>query len=391
MKHLLFGILFMLSASAFAEEGKSVGGGGTIVYKDGNPMLLDLYGADKREAKSGYKLPDTKSLEKIHLDTIGQEHPIFQKALARSREWKESSPTTVRLLEQALGNLQIYYTDYRIKVKDENRFVPKAAKNLPQRSGAFYFGNLGVIVSKSDFEALDEENQIALLLHESFRHITLDYGFATSDKVVQEMVVRVMTGDSQKDSLDNVAHWDQAMRRVVSLPKAVMTEKEQVHSRFCGQSLQSMSPSFLLKKTHFCSNSLTEQSSADAQEIYRAGLAEVNTILTEKGPDLRKKALADLDQLTALSLGMTMNNVHTNTLKLGFAGVELGDVFSDMNLNGMVIQRAIKDANESWFMEEATAKIGKAIEKLATDGVLENSITATKNEQNITEPVGVVN
>lgn len=233
-KFALFSALLVLAAGmpelgrAEADRGGDISGGGAWVAPDGNRVLLDLYVSRPEIAREsgspGMKLPVSPALESIFIERLNKkEFELVKKAQARLDLWDASSPVVVGLVREALERAPLFYTSYRIGFRDEHYFIPEELES-GERVGsiqtmAYYSKGFGILVSKSDFESLSERDQIALLIHESLRHVQISYGYDLSDRALQNITAAiVLRNPEENESLDGERYLDGELLRVVQAP-----------------------------------------------------------------------------------------------------------------------------------------------------------------------------
>lgn len=207
------------------------GGGGTIISsptENFNKSLLDLYIFQKQHPETpnlpsvkGQLLPNTRNLFWMHLDRLtNSKLPIIQIALKKLEIWGPHPPSIIQALRDALIHAPIYYTDYRIAIHDQNLWIPDDLK-IPEllqsmTTIAYYAKGWGILVSKSDFESLDQLNQVALLIHEALRHVQIFYDLQISNKTLEILTAILSLGSK-------------------SLPKDVMHELQSIYDQGGGK------------------------------------------------------------------------------------------------------------------------------------------------------------
>lgn len=184
-------------------------GGGTFVRKGSCLVLLDLYLHNRIGFCGGSKaasiLPETKAYNEMGFDRlISNEIPLVQKALNQVQKWAPSSPVMAPRIAQALKRLPIYYTSFHIRAEHQNYHLPAHA-NIAAESlvlGAYYLKGFGVFVEKNTLDQVSEENQIALLVHESLRHLQISLETGMSNEVVQKLTAQIMRAPKTRETLD---------------------------------------------------------------------------------------------------------------------------------------------------------------------------------------------
>jgi hypothetical protein len=194
---------------AFARGPGEAGGGGNLVHLGANRFeLLDLYifRAEHPEWSSqmlssvGHQLPSTRALQEIHVERLNNANfPVvdsLKQKLSHPRWKAQGLGELFETIQLALQNAPIFYTEYRINARDKSPWIPPFLRKtlflenlLPV---ALYAQGWGILVSKSDFEALDDRNQMALLLHEVLRHVQIFYKYDMTDQALQTITAAVV-------------------------------------------------------------------------------------------------------------------------------------------------------------------------------------------------------
>lgn len=193
----------------------SGGGGNLVLYKNGDLKLLDFV-ANPLDSNAASRrplhIPSTASLQAWGIDRL-QLDDFAPKSffMAKISAWESSSPFMAEILKQAISSIPIYIVDYEFKVNTQSYFLPSSARS-PSIKGivtaAIYVRDYGVLVSKKYFEHLDFENQVGLILHETLRHIQLTYGYANSNRSLQQLTAALMRGPRRHESLDSAEYLD---------------------------------------------------------------------------------------------------------------------------------------------------------------------------------------
>lgn len=219
---LVLGLICAFSVTSFAQKRRGpgeAGGGGTTVSLNGKPELLDVYLFKKTRSHyptpspapgtKGATLPSTSALSYVHIDKLNdtkvtnslknsQFLPV-QIALQKiDALWGTSPPAFIQTLKRALVDSPVYYMGYRFTRKDGDHWIPKDLTNEIPDSAlqviAYYVKDMGMIVSKKDFEALDLFNQVAFVLHESLRQMQYTYEMEFSSEDLQTVVANIVFG-----------------------------------------------------------------------------------------------------------------------------------------------------------------------------------------------------
>lgn len=192
------------------------GGGGNTITIDGKTELLDIYIFRKTRAnftmppsQRGVTLPSDRALTELHITKLTnpkitndlQNTNLLPVQIALQKIdtlWGSQPPVFIQSLKMALKSSPIYYMNYRFTRKEESYWIPEQLQNqIPYESIqliAFYMKDMGMLVSKKDFEALDLFNQVAFVIHESIRQMQYTYGMEISNKDLQEVTANIAFG-----------------------------------------------------------------------------------------------------------------------------------------------------------------------------------------------------
>lgn len=120
-------------------------------------------------------------------------------------------------------------TYYSIPKEFENLINPQSLKTI-----AFYSKNFGILISKNDFNQLNTNNQIALIIHESLRHVQIQYNFRMSDVSIQKITAAIVNREPHTgESLDTKEYVDGALLERIELPKMRMEKISELTDRAC--------------------------------------------------------------------------------------------------------------------------------------------------------------
>ncbi len=199
-----------------ANGGVDTGGGSIVTTVHGTSGLIDfftnapdLFG--KAEYRPRLKVPMTKALvsnkygiEKIDLKMLGAWQVLSLKVAA----WEKSSPLMSSYLKDALNHLPIYFVNYELKLVDQRYFIPQNLKNeiYTLNTVAFYRKDIGLIISRPEFEELPYDDQIGLLMKEILRHIQITYETHLSDEEMQRLNVALIRGPFAGETLDSAKY-----------------------------------------------------------------------------------------------------------------------------------------------------------------------------------------
>ena len=208
--------LGQVSEQSHLNGGVDSGGGSIVLRQDGSPQLLDFFVHKSVQSRSGLesiqpiKIKSTSALNEWgidRLDRLDRESTIYHAALDKLiLKAETTSPFMSSLIRNAIFNLPIYVVDYDLGLKDKHYYLPKAQKNNDIRevvTGAVYFKNFGVFVSKKIFDKLNFEDQVGLLLHESLRHLQITHEYNFTDQELQTITTAIIQSYSKSPNLDS--------------------------------------------------------------------------------------------------------------------------------------------------------------------------------------------
>jgi hypothetical protein len=167
MKSLLMGLLLLVSSQSFAGP-RIVGNGGVGVESNGHLYMLDLY--ERGIQEKAYYAPDGKTFAWVESElaqafslTDLQQIPM-QKLVRKVNEVIQKKYYQGIALHESLKRL-----DWRIVKEDLVRLddVKTPMDGLPLRQIAVRQENV-VFINLSSWNQLDEDNKVALLIHEAF-------------------------------------------------------------------------------------------------------------------------------------------------------------------------------------------------------------------------------
>lgn len=233
----------LVGTPQLSRAGGDISGGGTWANLQGKKVLLDFYVSRPEvifeSGSPGVELPQSRALEAISIDRLNKaEFEVVKKAHARLDLWEKSSPVVVDLIREALARAPLFYTTYRIGFLDQHYFIPDelATRDLLDslKTMAVYSEGFGILVSKADFDSLDERNQIGLLIHESLRHVQISYGLDLSDRALQSITAAIVLHTPEMDeTLDSEKYLDGELLRVVQEPAKKREELNAIKTKIC--------------------------------------------------------------------------------------------------------------------------------------------------------------
>ena len=184
-------------------------GGGNIVYDNylKNPLLLDLYLKnsrliDKKTSDYNTQLPLKKIVVKIG------KLKIAELIKERFNIWKNNSITLIKLLNQALFNLQMVAIPNYLKQNNRYYLPRNFFTKYPTakiKTAIIYHKIYWTTISTKRWNELGDLSQAGLILHELFRNVQIRYGFYISEKELQNTVAKILlTTPIQNESLDEI-------------------------------------------------------------------------------------------------------------------------------------------------------------------------------------------
>lgn len=200
-----------LSFAQKSSRGGNSGSGGGLYAEDasGRRALLDVFNfaPDLLEGvkTSGIKIPETRSLKAWGVDTFSiRDLYLEDELLSRVSSWRKSSPIITSRLIQAIKRVKIYVLGHPFgPILEEGNQTYIVNKNvILARPIAVYIKDYGFFLSRDAFESLDQQNQIAFLIHECLRHVQISYGFDISEEKLQQITIRILRGHEVNKSLD---------------------------------------------------------------------------------------------------------------------------------------------------------------------------------------------
>lgn len=183
-------------------------GGGTIVKTSQGIGLLDLYLYNKvafADRRTTNNILESRSLQNLGVDLLtDRKQPIMQKTFAQIAKWSTSSPILTRYLKLALENLRVYYHQGTFITGPLEYYLPdqSAIKTSGLKMIAIYVKGFGVHIGLDDFRNLPETHQIALLIHEGLRAMSIAGDFKYSNEIIQKITATLVSNPRPGDSLD---------------------------------------------------------------------------------------------------------------------------------------------------------------------------------------------
>lgn len=299
-------LFFQYAVIAYGTGPGEAGGGGTIVSNpSGQSELLDLAifkkqhpelalpRSEKRQVLPAIGLHSFVPLARLANDKF----PIVQSALKKLELWGARPPSIIRALRDALTKAPIFYTNYRIGILDQNHWIPDDLKSseflLSMTTIAYYAKGWGILVSKSDFDALDHLNQVALLIHEALRHVQIHYKLRISNKTLQTLTAAIAL-------------------EIHALPPDVNAELNKIYDSNPGRSSDQITDDFRKKRDEACQlvKSLPSQFQSDFESVsQRTCLADlINSQISSQEKNRHVEALVSAIN-DSISTAINLKNV----------------------------------------------------------------------------------
>jgi len=381
---IVTGICLLLSGAivnARAEAGPGTSGGGTGVSVNGKNILLDLYVANpnivQQSLLPGLKLPETKALNKIHLENLSlQSSSLEAKIMDRLKLWEKNSPELITLIKTALKGIFFYYTDYKFKRKDDSQYIPSSMSSIKKTdltSIAFYEKDFGVLLSKPVFESLDEESQAGLILHEVIRHMQIQYGYQMSTKSLQTLTAKILLeSPAENESLDEAPYLDGKLQQFIAQKKKLPTLLTESLSQL--YQYKEQNPELFSDISINCNQALAVE---DQQKEVRRVFDIMVPILEAKVDDLNLSPF-DADKYTEilkhigmLLAGDALASYDARTIELLGLMNALQDTTRSATTDRLLFKFAIEDANKNTFQESPREElVKKVMEMLIEQGAL---------------------
>lgn len=200
----------------YNDGGVATGGGSIITTTDGRHGLIDFFTHapdlfSRPEYHPRLRVPKMTNFDssgpgvsKVDLKILGAWDALASKIAA----WEKSSPLMTPYLKAAISNLPIYFVNYEIKIIDQRYFIPENLKKeiSSLNTVALYRRDMGLVISKPEFEELPYDDQIGLLMKEILRHIQITYNGNMSSEEMQSLNVAIIKGPQNGETLDSVKY-----------------------------------------------------------------------------------------------------------------------------------------------------------------------------------------
>jgi hypothetical protein len=350
------------SKSMKQARGGQGSGGGSIVTVNGRKQLLDLYVNDGFVGTGRYTLPRTKALSLIGVEKINAgRSEVFIEAQARMNRWVANSPLLVERMKQALNSASFYYVNLDFNVLDQNYDLGNKPAPDAIETGALTIQNFGVAVSLRSFEELDSESQVAFLVHESVRYMSIIYGFKISPKALQHLTVLITQGNPRAVFLNSKEVLEEDLYRIVD--QDGQADGMKALREFCG--ILKSSERFVNEKnqTTAAAHELCLQAkNLSVQDITSDMTRDMGKIvaayedLVEPRYDLGKSAL-DLafnlkKKMIEQAMDLSLATIALNNLKLIAPTAALRDAAVKLNILNVVLDAGISSANDGGKKDE---------------------------------------
>lgn len=195
------------------QGGVDSGGGNLVLLKSGKLRLLDFYIHSENSSQSNLNslpaipIKETKALRSWGIDALHARSTIYTETIHELlRQLETTSPFAASLISSAIFHMPIYVVNYELALQDNHFYLPNGKLNKDAEkivTGAIYFKNFGVFVSKKHFDLLSFEDQVGLLIHESLRHLQITHDFHFSDQDLQELTRAIVQSGDTPPTLDS--------------------------------------------------------------------------------------------------------------------------------------------------------------------------------------------
>lgn len=324
---------FTLTTSISLAEGGGVdtGGGSLVTTVTGETGLIDYFthAPDlfaKPDQRPILHVPKTKSLsgelgiDKIDLKSLGAWQPLFE----RIERWRPSSPIMAEYLESSLNNIAIFFVNENLDIVDQRYFIPENLKSKVAylNTVALYLKDIGLVISKPEFEKMRYEDQLGLLMKEILRHIQITYETDFSAEQLQHLNATLTIGPKNKETLDSVSYYSEKMLEKILDQKRNEAAKEELIKNTCAYSQK--------YKVDLCKN--TESTASFIEKLF---VRLEQTMNPDEAFELRliiRKAFLVLD-------GNIVNNLkHQDSLLVN-------DSVQQLSLKRIILEIAIQKEN----------------------------------------------
>lgn len=203
MSFVSFSFGTFLVVSLAAKEGPESGGGGTVVYLNSKPQLIDFYTIDGgakflsnrySESKASFlQFPTKFDLERglEYNAKTAAAVPALSRALDIFNEWSLVPFDTLGIRIHGAFYKPTRWSFTRKKISEYQFYRPDVLpENIVTKPVAYYSYSeqekiFQVNISLDIWNQLSLQDQVGLLIHETLRHVQIGLGFEFNDKALQ--------------------------------------------------------------------------------------------------------------------------------------------------------------------------------------------------------------
>lgn len=199
----LIAVFVLPSISVADKQGPESGGGGGVVYVNGEPKLIDFYNIQHRSDQlarmysknhsSFFEAPNTFSFERY----TPVNDPAFLLVLDIFNKWSGLPYDSIGLfINSAIFKPVIWsFTDESVIAPKFYRplFLPS---DLEIKTAAYYLKHdrsYQVRISRDIWNKLSIQDQAGLLIHETLRHVQIGLSFGFDDEALQKATAIMLT------------------------------------------------------------------------------------------------------------------------------------------------------------------------------------------------------
>jgi hypothetical protein len=231
----------LLGAQAYAGAGSS-GGGFVCDLTDGTEVLLDLI-----EYNPGFK--DTYTFSKtqpLKFGRVGKKlgyekrdvksFPAYDFAMQKLKTWEASSPTIIKMIEQALPNVDWRFSEFKVTTGNETFVASDETRKVCTkiRPAILYTQQFGALVSGADWIAGGDSTQAGWIIHEALRYVQLNYSSDLSTEKLQKLTATILLEDPSKiETLETADYLDGKILDQAKQKIATAKEIKSVMARIC--------------------------------------------------------------------------------------------------------------------------------------------------------------
>lgn len=338
---------FVLGTSSvtLAKGPRDSGGGTRVQLATGEFALIDLVNfpveGSKNKPTGGVRVPMTRSLTEWGVAAVSiKDTGLADELRAITAYHRNRSPFLGTLLQKAVDRLQLYVLDFEFgeAVDVDDVFRNSRSAGLTARRIAVYLKGYGAFVSRPGFESLPRPDQIAFLIHESYRHIELTFGLDMSDETLQKLTSATIQTFNNRTSLDSVGFLDGKI--LGYLAAEIDASNDPVFLRGICQKTAKFGFSSRVCETNVESEDMFTRSDLFAQLssellVFRIGIPRSSLSIRPEIEDIE----ISLDKKVALRRGMGINEIGIKASESVYDllyPVKLATVARDIDANGLL-------------------------------------------------------